>query len=287
MIQVFLDGDWILYAAGFAGQKTEMIVPALSNKTYKNITEVSHEDGYQAGMPVYSRTLLDPPEFFFHSAKRMIESQMEKITQKYDEDDAHLTVFVDGNGNFRSRLATIKPYKGTRSSASKPLMFGDIRQYLLDVWKAEVVFDQETDDALAIRQTECNAKGIKSVIVAVDKDMLQVPGIHLNPNKGFTHVTPEVGLARQYLQCVMGDPVDNIGGVYRIGEAKAKKIITPSMSEAQMWEATLKAYADSIDAHGDHYAGLSAEDAAIENMRLVYLLRSRGEELWLPPTSRT
>ena len=51
-----------------------------------------------------------------------------------------------------------------------------------------------------------------------------------------------------------------------------------------MWANTIEAYEQSIEKHGDDiYGGLSGEDAAIENMRLVYLRREYGET-WQPPS---
>jgi DNA polymerase-1 len=212
----------------------------------------------------------------------MIEKNCEKIASKFDE-EVLAVVLIDGDGNFRNRLATIKPYKGTRSVQAKPLMYNDIRQYLLDAWDAGVVYGQETDDEMAIRQTIDVADGFKSVIVAVDKDMLQVPGWHLNPNKGFKNIGKKEAVYRQYAQCITGDATDNIGGAYKCGPAAAKRYLADCTTEAEMWDATVKAYRDSIEKHGDQYGGLGAVPAATENMRLIYLRRNYDAPPWTPP----
>jgi hypothetical protein len=49
-----------------------------------------------------------------------------------------------------------------------------------------------------------------------------------------------------------------------------------------MWGTTLDFYSNGIE----HYNGLSPEDAALENMRLVYLRRTQDEGLWMPPGAR-
>jgi DNA polymerase-1 len=272
----------LLYAAGFAGQKTELVVPDghRFDGPFKNLTEARSHGWEVNAEDVFYRHVLDEPSHFFHSAKRMIETQLKKINDKFGQ-DVKPVVLMDGDGNFRNRIATIRPYKGNRTNASKPLMYNDIKQYLLDNWDAEMIYDQETDDEMAIRQTQ--AKG-KTIIVAVDKDMLQVPGWHLNPNKGFKAVSEREGLERLYVQCLTGDSVDNIAGCYKVGPKIAKAIICrQDIDEAGMWEMTVRAYEDSTKKYGeDLYGGLSGEEAALENMRLVYLRREYGE-LWEPP----
>ena len=278
MITALIDGDWILYAAGFAGQKTELICPAISEHIYPNITALRKERGWTEERAVYSRTILDEDSHFFHSAKMMIQKNCDKIEEKFGE-KVKPVVLMDGDGNFRSRIATIRPYKGTRSVHAKPLKYNDLRQYLLDAWNAEVVHGQETDDEMAIRQTLSKDK---TIIVAGDKDMLQVPGWHLNPNKGFRRVNEAHGRAFVYRQCITGDSVDNIGGAYKCGAKAAEAAINLDQTEEQMWDAVIHTYVNSIVKYGDHYNGLNAEEAATENMRLVYL-RREPEELWMPP----
>jgi len=291
MITAYIDADWLLYAAGFAGQKTELVAtcedlnsPAkgalVAYGPFPNITAVREamDVDIHGEYQTYTRTVLDEPSHFFHSAKHMIEAQLKKIHDKFGE-DVKPVLLMDGDGNFRNRIATIRPYKGNRAINSKPLMYNEIKKYLIDNWDAEMIYGQETDDEMAIRQTQ--AKG-KTIIVAVDKDMLQVPGWHLNPQKGFRKVSEVQGRTFLYRQCLTGDSVDNIAGCYKVGPKKAEQIILPEMSEDEMWGAVVTAYSESIDKHGNKYEGLSALTAAIENMRLVYLRREYGEN-WSAP----
>lgn len=292
-VHALIDGDWILYAAGFAGQKQAMVCPTrFGAEEFKNITELKQrcvEDGEEldiAADPVYSRDVLDPESHFYHSAKKMIETQLQKIGEKFGVDEVPYTVLIDGDGNFRTRIATMRPYKGNRAANSKPLMYNNIRQYLLDVWEAEVVYDHETDDEITLRATQLQADGITSVIVGVDKDYMQQPGWLLNPAKGFKHIGEQEGLWRLYVQCLTGDTADNIPGAYKVGPSAARKHVGKEMTEEQMWNAVVCAYRLSMDLHPDKYPeGMTPEDAALENMRLVYLRREAGE-IWVPPGSR-
>ena len=285
MITAYIDGDWILYAAGFAGQKSQFVFIDEDYCAFaKNITELRarlEEDAVAfKEQHVFSRNILDPEAHFYHSAKKMIEGNLQKIQDKFKQ-DVKPVLLMDGDGNFRNRIATIRAYKGTRSVHAKPLMYNDIKKYLLDNWDAELIHGQETDDEMAIRQTQAEGK---TIIVAVDKDMLQVPGWHLNPNKGFKKIGPQEGLERLYAQCLTGDSVDNIAGCYKAGPKKAKELIVgQKLPEVAMWANTLEAYEQSVEKYGaEIYGGLPPIRAAIENMRLVYLRREYGET-WTPP----
>ncbi len=284
MIHALIDGDWVLYAAGFAGQKTKLVCPAIfGEQEFANITEMRDKAGGNFPEPVYSRFVLDPDAHFFHSAKNMIESKCKAIEEKFRQ-EVIPHVYIDGDGNFRNKIATIKPYKGQRSVHAKPLKYNDIRQYLLDHWNPTVVYDQETDDEIAIQQTLAAAAGEKSIIVSVDKDFLQVRGWHYNPNKGFKNVGEREALERQYVQCLTGDSVDNIGGCFKVGPHKATSLICAlNLTEAELWDIVVQQYGDSIVKYGaEHYNGLEADKAALENMRLIYLRRTPGE-IWTPP----
>lgn len=291
MITALIDGDWILYAAGFAGQRTELVCPSLfKDRPFKNITEIRAAAGDSKLSPklIYSRDILDPESHFYHSAKSMIETQLKKVYDKFGQ-DVKPHVMIDGDGNFRSRLATIRPYKGTRSAHAKPLFYNNIRQYLLDAWDAEVIYDQEADDAMAITATDMARDKKRCIIVGVDKDMLQVPGWHLNPKKGFMKISEDEARYRLYVQAAMGDTVDNIAGAYKVGPAAAKAHFAVEQTENQMWETLVHIYQKTIDKAGDDkllYAGLDARRAAVENMRLVYLRRKPNEMWQAPDTGR-
>ena len=82
----------------------------------------------------------------------------------------------------------------------------------------------EADDTMGIIQT---ATDEDSVIVTVDKDLLQIPGKMYNPVKDTHHVTtPEEGWHLFLTQWLTGDSTDGYPGLKGIGPKKAKKIIT-------------------------------------------------------------
>lgn len=287
MREVLIDGDWIVYTAGFAGQKSEYayIYPKGQSIIKPNMTELREAVGPAFDEArVFGRVAVDPPEHVFHSAKMMITRAVEAVAERLGHGDLSPRIFLDGDGNFRQKLATIRPYKGNRA-APRPAMYQALRDYLLEHWGAELVHDQETDDALSIAVHQHGGPGKPPVVVGVDKDLLQIPALHYNPNKGFCKVTPELGELLAYRQCLAGDPTDNIGGCYKVGDKRARTLMTAGLPNYDKWVVVVSEYEYSIARYGrDLYRGLDAEEAALENMRLVWLRRFPGE-MWTPPTA--
>lgn len=285
-MRIMIDGDWLCYTAGFAGQKTLYLWRNESGAIFESESGIGplRQGLDEAGLDIedgelWARTVCDPLDHVLHTVKKMIETVRDKVVDKLGHDRVKIEVYLDGDGNFRNRRARIRPYKGNRNVNSKPVLYNEIRQYLLDNWDAHVVHGMETDDQLAIEMTFAPHN---TCCVAVDKDMLQVPGMHFNPNKGFKLVRPPEANWRLWMQVLTGDATDNIAGCYKIGPKKAEELLPKDASPEDMEKIVRQAYVDSIDTYGpDIYNGLNAEQAFTENYELVYLLRSGKEaDLW-------
>jgi hypothetical protein len=176
---------------------------------------------------------------------------------------------LDSESNFRNAIAVTAPYKGNRTAA-KPHHYDLIRERLLTYWDFHGIIGQEADDSLAQEQTE---KGDKTVIVSIDKDMLQVPGWHYNfVTRNLQYVTMFGGFYNFCVQMLMGDKVDNIIGLKQVGIKTAQKILM----EVDPWESSiLTEVAAQYKKHGDtelkHFK---------ENAKLLWLRRRKdyGEE---------
>ena len=185
------------------------------------------------------------------------------------DDAVPYQLYLTGKGNYRNNLATIKPYKGNRTS-EKPEHFYLLRDYMVDKWDAIVVEGQEADDAIAI---EATAQGKDTVICSIDKDFLQVPCRHYNFNRDeWTTVNEWDGLYFLYKQMLTGDRVDNIQGCVGIGEVKADRALQWCETEEDLYQAVITCY------KGD-------TEGLYENARLLYLRRYE-EEWWVDPVSR-
>ena len=195
----------------------------------------------------------------------LIQWAIYECTLKYDIHDHQ--VFLTGKGNFRYDIAVTKEYKGNRKETEKPRHLSAIRKHMTKNWEAIVSKGEEADDLIGIAATE---GGEESVVVTIDKDMLQIPCRHYNPNKKeFTVVSEFDGLKFFYTQILTGDRADNIMGLYGIGPKKAEKILADCETEESMYEECLRQYGGE-------------EDRVIENARLLWL-RREPDQIWEPP----
>ena len=234
-----LDGDLIVYRCGFGGQKK---LPDGTIEPVPDAVMKSRVDSF-----IVDLLMFDLP----------------------DCTDYEGYLSLDSESNFRNAIAVTAPYKGNRTAA-KPHHYDLIRDRLLTYWEFHGIIGQEADDSLAQEQTE---KGDKTVIVSIDKDMLQVPGWHYNfVNRTMQKLTFFEGFRNFCVQMLMGDKVDNIIGLHRVGIKTAQKIV----NDTSPWEAALlETVALEYKKHGDtelkHFK---------ENAKLLWLRRRKdyGEE---------
>jgi hypothetical protein len=152
-------------------------------------------------------------------ALQNVKTVIENVLERFHPD---CTIFIQGEGNFRDEIATIKPYKGNRSS-HKPKYFVEIKDYLIDRWKAIQVNSQETDDAIGILQMDNTDK--YSVIVSNDKDLMTIPGWHYNwVRDELAYQTMQNANKFFWWQMLVGDTTDNIPGIAGIGPKTADKL---------------------------------------------------------------
>lgn len=133
-------------------------------------------------------------------------------------------------GGYRYKAATMRPYKGSRK-AKRPEHYDAMRKYLVEYWGAEVVDEdlpederREADDACGSLQWQHADKS--TCLVAIDKDLLQLPGWHYHPVKDEFHMrTLNQADLWFWKQMMTGDTVDNIPGLKGVGEKSAEKVI--------------------------------------------------------------
>ena len=190
-----------------------------------------------------------------HRMQELLDQLLEK-TQATE-----YKAFLSGKGNFRK---TIYPeYKAQRSSV-KPIHLQDLREFACSNLGAEVTENNlEADDYLGIYQTE------DSIIVSLDKDLLQIPGKHYRwgistakwvKEEEFITQTELEGSRLLYEQCLKGDTSDNVKGVKGIGEKGAKKLLAECKTEQEMKDVCLQQY--------------STEEEFLMNAQCLYILRS-------------
>jgi hypothetical protein len=153
-------------------------------------------------------------EHNFESVKRTVDLYLKEWLRQA-EATHYLGFLTDGPKNFRIARATTWKYKGGRPSV-KPKWYAEIREYLMNHWEAQLISGMEADDALSIAQTYFQSQGVEAIIITADKDLLQVPGWHLNLYKSPVpfEVSEAEGERFLWLQVITGDvATDNIPGV--------------------------------------------------------------------------
>ena len=130
---------------------------------------------------------------------------------------------------------------------------------------------READDLVCMWATQCAKAGIDYTIVSVDKDLKCIPGKHYNPKtKEHCNVTQVEALRFQYAQLLMGDPVDDIPGIYRMGPKTAAKLLKDCDSEDEMQFVVTSEYQN---AYGDKW-----EEYLLANGKLLHI--QRHEDDW-------
>ncbi len=174
----------------------------------------------------------------------------------------NLEFHLTSGKNFRYDVAKTVPYKGNRKDMEKPRLYKDVLKYMIKTLKAEVHEGLEADDYMRIRFNQLGRSNC--IIVAVDKDILQIPALIYNYTKGvFSNVSEIEGFRNLYTQFLVGDTSDNIIGIRGVGKVKAEKALAECKSEMDMHKVVMKYY--------DEEFGDGADDRFMENLQLLWL----------------
>ena len=268
-MKVLIDGDSLVYTIGFASQKNiwqviddEGIVHFENESKQLCLGHVEDQAGALGTLEITRRIEVSPVEHAFHSLKVIIQ----KIAQRAKANS--YKIYLTGAGNFREGVATIMGYKHNRLDAEKPLLYQQIRDYLVEYQKATIVTGMEADDALSIvyaRSISGEPVNVSAdpnhevlrhpdecVIAAIDKDLRNIPGKHINFDKRvaendeykFIVIDEDEGRLTFWKQVLTGDSSDNILGIPGMGPKKADALLDPirGKSEEDFFWAVYGAY---------------------------------------------
>jgi hypothetical protein len=301
---VFIDADPIRYRVGFAAETIsyEVIFEDESGTMHMFFFEPELNKSAHDRLKAFLSTHPDWSvlEKIKHVeieewpyTKQMLDVQLESIKKeirehyRLDRRDVEFILILSGKGNFRDKIATLKPYKGNRDPEHKPQHFAALTKQLIE-YGAEVINGKEADDEISIRCWDMiRTTGWDGHVVAtIDKDLDQIPGEHYDyMKKVFYTVDPLDAEAWFWTQVLSGDPTDNIGGACGIGPKKAQAIVADMdlMDPPGCWQDVLAAYDKVSDDEKCYHFLAPSYDVALETARLVYLQR-REDEIWEPPT---
>jgi hypothetical protein len=215
-MRALVDGDIIVYRCGFAAEHNRYLWDEYRFESHAEWKEFVKEQELDVA-DMEEVEVIREYEPVSHALAN-VKSVMADIANEMETDD--IVVYLSQGECFRNDIATIMEYKGNRRDAPKPKHYEAIREYLAKHWPTVVVNSIEADDALALNQTD------DTVIVSIDKDLLQIPGKHYNwVRRERLEVSPEVGRMKFWVQVLTGDATDNIPGIYGVGPKRAKAMV--------------------------------------------------------------
>ncbi len=212
------------------------------------------------------------------AAVEMSVDRIHEIMQATDTGSCEL-YFTEGK-NFRYDVYDM--YKGNRKGTRYPSGLSEIKHALAELYPSEICVEYEADDKVCMIK---RANPDKYVLCAVDKDVLNaVPGKHWNYYRSARYgiemkwqsTTHKMATQFPYIQCMMGDPGDNIPGCPGIGKKRAATIIGNEVEFLAMWKLVTKTFISKK---------LTIKDA-IRDMRLVNMNQLSADNkllLWEPP----
>jgi len=295
-MRLLVDGDIITYRAGFAEDKTmydvflsaQSACPDFSSTSYKEVQGFIKENEDRVdGVEIARSPLKVETAAVLGNAKHTLEKLADNLGPEC------VSVYLDGEGNYRNDVATFKKYKGNRDQMRRPSKYNELRQYLVDHWGAILVTGEETDDALGKEQDVGS-----TIICSIDKDLLQIPGHHYNFVKELhTTTSPEYGEYLFWCQVLTGDASDNIFGCPSIGPKTAGKILKGSKN---WWRAIVDTYTKKLPAklpegmffennllvypHWD--TGKTVQktiEEYVEEVATLVFIKRKGQEVWQKP----
>lgn len=269
---LIIDGDLYVYKAGFAFKGKEVGFKLvhrsntqeidLGNISLTKAKERCKQEGYKR--EEWRLTYYNNP-FPLDFVLGHLDNAIEDLLNKFNLPEYKMFITSSDYSNYRYKIATITPYKGSRRKcikcydkckaeydkdknvilickncgevehdttvADKPHYYNEIRDHLVKRWNAELVHGQEADDAAGIEYMKhfdnYFFKGLYPVtLVHIDKDINNIPGEHYNPDTDkLYNVSIKDAERNFYSQFLLGDSIDCIPGVYGIGKVLCQEIL--------------------------------------------------------------
>jgi hypothetical protein len=316
-MRVLIDGDPIVYRAGFSAQNNWKIINWVTVVDEDDPEgDIEHEAFFAYEYEVqdfleaegihedeYTKTIWVDPLAESHAmqiTKTALSTVVSAVKGFLNEDenlrghDIEVEVYLSGSTNFRNKVATIPTfkkdgtevagYKANRTNNERPYWYAAIRKYMVEYWGATVFEGIEADDALAIAQWAEDEYDPQTIICTIDKDLRNVPGWHYNVlKKTDEHISYNLAQLNFYRQILTGDSTDNIPGLYRVGKGAAEKLLHENMSQQTMYDVCLEQYQINLakypERHGRYGEGHEMGAPLVEAAKLSLLENARL--LWM------
>jgi len=203
----------------------------------------------------------NPLGIAIYRAEELLDNLLTKVSA------TEYKAYLSSDTSFRKEI--YPEYKAQRSPI-KPIHLLAMKEYAVSTMNAIVSSDGlEADDMLGIEQDK---ESHTTTICSLDKDLLQIPGLHFsweiggsNWNRPDTWLqqTELEGYRLFYQQVIKGDPTDNIKGIKGKGKVFAEKVLANCESELDMFNTVRDLY--------------NNDEKFKMNAGCVWILREHGE----------
>jgi 5'-3' exonuclease len=266
-ILLIIDGDVLCYQACKARWQTKV--------QYQTVTSL---DGEEQEVPIIE---LDEDgkrkslEYTKEEDAKYLRECLDNVKKDFQElcDRFYATdvlMGVKGEDNFRNLM--YEGYKMNRhKDPNKQNSFVPIlRKLLVHEELAVEAHGREADDLMRVWAEEARSKGIDFIICSIDKDLRCIPGKHYNMKKQeLTEVSEEDAHRLFYEQLLKGDPTDNIPGIPRVGDVKAKRLLADVSVEDEFQYVVVDEY---MKAYGDEWL-----EYLLANGKMLYLQKDMND----------
>ena len=174
----------------------------------------------------------------------------------------------DSSQNFRVGFFPFYKKSPSRMASKSKLQpwFDELKDELVSLPNVFECNGFEADDQLRIWASEAALAEDPFVVCSIDKDLDAIPGLHLNTKKKeFYKVTKAYSDWFFWKQVLMGDSVDNIPGIFKLGPKTADKILAAGSNWEEYEALTVAVYKEK---HGDEWW-----DYLMANARLLHIWR--------------
>lgn len=241
---LLIDGDILLYRAGFAAEKRvykpkpgSWLNTHFPHLSWTSAKAAKEELTKLSGLVL--KTIDFKTEVMWERSPEAVENAIHNLnslinTIKLDMldqfEEVELFIFLTGCGEKPNFREAIDPaYKANRNPKNKPEHLGALKEYLIKNYPTIVTQGCEADDYLAQAQYDMTRihPDMTPVIVTLDKDLDQIRGYKYNfVDKEYKYVTETEGEIFFFHQMILGDKADNIEGVPGYGPVKTKNLFS-------------------------------------------------------------
>ena len=228
-------------------------------------------------------------------AVKQFNFKLSNIRKKMLSKDYKL--YIGGVGNFRKKIATITPYKGSRPE--RPILFKAIEEKIKSIYKDRIVVcdGQESEDVISIAMMNNYDKYLSTGVWEdcfsyIDKDLEMIVSPRINYDKlseGFFIPTFQESQECFLRQLLTGDSTDDIVGLPSLSKSFREERGISNTRNNSVGASTAKHLIDGVDtlkdkfeevcrAYEDHY-GDDWEEYLSENAILLWM-RTKENQIW-------